>query len=233
MIHSPTAVRRLIWPGVMTLVMLVVLIGLGTWQIERMQWKDQVLADVARAEASPPNPLTANPKPFARVQVSGRLRPDLTALFGAEVRTLSRGPEMGARLITVLERDNALPILIDRGWAPTKQVRPLDQPAEEASIDGFVHPGDTASWFSATDDVAGRRFYTLDPKVIAAALGLPRAEPFVIVALGPAPAAGWPDPAKHLPQPPNNHLVYAVTWYGFAITLVVIFIVWARKGLRA
>ena len=52
-------------------------------------------------------------------------------------------------------------------------------------------------------------------------------------ALGPAPAGGWPDPAKHLPQPPNNHLIYALTWYGFAITLVVIFFVWARKGLRA
>lgn len=225
--------RRLLWPGVMTLVMLVVLIGLGTWQVARMQWKDQILAEVARAEASPPNPLTANPKPFARVKVTGRLRPTPTALFGAEVRTLPRGPEMGARLIAILDRADLPPILIDRGWVPTKRDRPIDQPEADVTIDGFVHPGDTASMFSATDDIAGRRFYTLDPKVIAAALGLARAEPFVIVALGPAPAAGWPDPAKHLPRPPNNHLIYALTWYGFAITLVVIFFVWARKGLRA
>jgi len=167
------------------------------------------------------------------VQVTGRLRPAPTALFGAEVRTVQRGPEMGARLIAILDRVDAPPILIDRGWVPTERDRPIDQPETELTIDGFVHPGDTASWFSATDDIAGRRFYTLDPKVIAAALGLTRAESFLIVALGPTPAAGWPDPAKHLPQPPNNHLVYALTWYGFAITLVVIFIVWARKGLRA
>lgn len=233
MIQSPTALRRLIWPGLTTLLMLVVLIGLGTWQVARMQWKDQILAEITRAEASPPNPLTANPKPFARVQVTGRLRPAPTALFGAEVRTVQRGPEMGARLIAILDRGDAPPILIDRGWVPTKHDRPIDQPETEVTIDGFVHPGDTASLFSATDDIAERRFYTLDAKVIAAALGLPRAEPFVIVALGPAPAGGWPDPAKHLPQPPNNHLVYALTWYGFAVTLVVIFIVWTRKGLRA
>lgn len=225
--------RRLIWPAVMTLVMLVVLIGLGTWQVARMQWKDQILAEVGRAEAFPPNPLTANPKPLARVQVTGRLRPAPTALFGAEVRTLPRGPEMGARLIAILDRGDLPPILIDRGWVPARLDRPIDVPDTEVAIDGFVHPGDTASLFSATDDIAGRRFYTLDPKVIAAALGVARAEPFVIVALGPAPAGGWPDPAKHLPRPPNNHLIYALTWYGFAVTLIVIFIVWARKGLRA
>jgi surfeit locus 1 family protein len=53
------------------------------------------------------------------------------------------------------------------------------------------------------------------------------------VALGPTPPNGYPDPAKHLPRPPNNHLSYAITWYGLAAALVVIFVVWARKALTA
>jgi surfeit locus 1 family protein len=223
---------RLIWPGLMTLVMLVVLLGLGTWQVQRMQWKQRILAEIAQAEASAPRKLPANPAPFDRVQVTGRLRPDLVALFGAEVRTLRTGPEMGARLITVLERAEDHPVLLDRGWVPLKQARSIDQPEGEVTINGFVHPGATASWFSARDDAAGRRFYTLDPAVISRSLGLRHAAPFVIVALGPTPEGGWPDPAKHLPRPPNNHLIYALTWYGFAVTLVVIFLVWARRVSR-
>ena len=43
----------------------------------------------------------------------------------------------------------------------------------------------------------------------------------------------WPDPARHLPRPPNNHLSYAITWYGLAVALLAIFIVWARKGSHA
>ena len=53
-----------------------------------------------------------------------------------------------------------------------------------------------------------------------------------LVALGPAPSQGYPDPAKHLPRPPNDHLQYALTWYGFAATLLVIFFLYARKVLR-
>ncbi len=97
-------------------------------------------------------------------------------------------------------------------------------------VEGYVHPAERAGSFSATDDVAGRHFYTLDPQVIGAALGLGRVAPFTLVAMG-APAI--PDPARHLPRPPNNHLSYAVTWFGFAITLLVIFAVYARKVVRA
>ena len=51
--------------------------------------------------------------------------------------------------------------------------------------------------------------------------------------MGPAPPERYPDPARHLPQPPNNHLSYAITWYGLAVALVVIFVLWARKVLIA
>lgn len=86
--------------------------------------------------------------------------------------------------------------------------------------------------FAATDDTELRRFYTLDPAAIGAALSLGRVAPFTLVALGPTPPEGYPDPAKRLPRPPNDHLSYAITWYSLAGTLLVVFFVYSRKVLR-
>lgn len=225
--------RRLLWPGLSVLFMLAVLLGLGTWQVERLHWKQRILAQIAHAEASPPAPLHSEPAPFAKVEVTGTLRDDLTALYGVEVRDTKTGPTLGAYLIEPLERQDGPPILVERGWVPTERTRPLEQPHGTVTFTGYVHPADRPGWFSPADDPTTRTFYTLDPPAIGAALGLPHVAPFVLVALGPQPPGLWPDPAKHLPQPPNNHLQYALTWYGLAAALVVMFVLWSRKVPRA
>ena len=225
--------RRLLWPGVMTLFMLAVLLGLGTWQVQRLHWKLAILAQIARAEAGPPVPLPAAPTPFEKVEVTGHLRDDLAATFGADVRDTPRGPVLGTQLIVPLERPGAPPILVDRGWIPDKPPHPVASTGEEVTLEGYIHPGDMPGWFSASDNPGARQFYTLDPAVIGAALGLPHVAPFVLIVMGQPPADGYPIPAQHLPQPPNNHLSYAITWYGLAVALVVIFVIWARKVLAA
>ena len=75
----------------MAAAMLAVLLGLGTWQVERLHWKLDVLAQIARAEAAPAVPLPAEPDPFTKVQVTGQLRDDLAASYGAEVRDTPAG----------------------------------------------------------------------------------------------------------------------------------------------
>lgn len=223
---------RLAVPGLMTLAMLAVLIGLGTWQVERLHWKLGILAQIARAEAGPSLPLSADPQPWTKVEVTGTLRNDLTALYGADVRDTSAGPTMGSELIVPLERENAPPLLVDRGWVPATRRGPLSQPAGPVTIVGYVRPAEKPIWFSAADDVPGRQFFTLDPQAIGHALGMAQVTSFTLVAMGPPPREGWPIPAQHLPQPPNNHLSYAITWYGLAVALVVIFFLWARKSVR-
>jgi len=225
--------RRLLWPGVMTLFMLVVLLGLGSWQVQRLQWKLGILAQIARAEAGPPVPLPDSPTPFAKVEVSGHLRDDLAATFGADVRDTPRGPVLGTHLIVPLDRAGAQPVLVDRGWIPDKPPHPVPPTGGEVTLQGYIHPGDRAGWFSASDNPGARQFYTLDPAAIAAALGLPRVAPFVLIVMGRVPPDGYPIPAQQLPQPPNNHLSYAITWYGLAVALVVIFVIWARKVMAA
>lgn len=213
--------------------MLLVLIGLGTWQVYRLHWKQSVLAQIATAEAAPPVPLTADPAPYTKVSVSGRFLFDRAALFGAEVRDTRSGPTMGAYQIVPLERDGAPPVLVDRGWVPQKRATPLNDPPGVVNVSGYIRPGETRSWFSATDDLATRQFFTLDPRAIGVALGIASPVPFTLVAMGPAVAESYPSPAQHLPRPPNNHLSYVITWYGLAVALVIVFGVWIRKASRS
>ena len=230
---APCRPRRarpsLLVPALSTLVMLAALIGLGTWQVERLAWKTALLSQIDHAEAAPAIPLPADPVPFTTVRAEGRLRQDLSVLYGAEGRSPRTGPVMGAHLITPLERPNADPLLVDRGWIPTQNV-PSGVRSETVAVEGYVRPAEHAGWFSAADDTLTRHVYTLDPQAIAAIIGLPRVAPFTLVVIGPE---GTPDPVRALPRPPNNHLSYAITWYGLTIALLVIFLLHARKVLRS
>jgi surfeit locus 1 family protein len=212
----------------MAAVMLTVLLGLGTWQVQRLHWKRGLLAQITRAEAAPAVPMPSEPEPFTKVQVTGVLRDDLSASYGAEVRDTPAGPQLGTQLIVPLDREDGDTVLVDRGWVPASRPRAIALPSGEVTLGGYVRPGDSSGLFSARDNPTTRQFYTLDPAAIGPALGLPRLASFVLVAMGPPPPEHYPDPARHLPQPPNNHLSYAITWYGLAVALVVIFVLWAR-----
>jgi surfeit locus 1 family protein len=220
--------RRLLVPTLLTLVMLPILIGLGAWQLERRAWKHAILAGIDAAESRPAIPLPQDPPQFAKVRVSGTLRNDVPALYGAEGRDLPSGPAVGGQLITPLERPDGPPVLVLRGWVPA--IPPASAPAP-ATIEGYVRLPEHPGWFTPDPELAAHRFYTLDPAAIGTALGLGRVAPFMLVALGPK-GDTFPDPAHALPRPPDNHLEYALTWFGFALILVVIFTLYARKVLR-
>ncbi len=206
---------------------LAVLIGLGWWQLQRMHWKNGVIAAIAAAEAAPPVPLADPPRTYAKVIVEGRFRHDLESFLKLEVR----GPVLGAHLVVPLEREGAPAILVDRGWVPLdRQHSPIFHPEGLVSVTAWVHPGESPGLFAATDDTVGRRFYTFDPPAIGAALGLP-VVPYALVALGGAQPM-LPDPARSLPRPTNNHLGYVVTWWGLAAALLGILAVlaWRRRS---
>jgi surfeit locus 1 family protein len=226
-------VRRLLVPTLSTAVMLAVLLALGTWQVKRLHWKLGILHQIARAEAQPPVPLGPTPAPFTKISVAGSFRPGAIAYYGSETGNTTHGLMLGAQQIAVLERPGALPILVDRGWVPLPPDPANAPPAGSATVTGYIHAPSTPGPFSAADDPKARRFYTLAPATIARALGLPAVAPFAIIAMGETPPGGAPNPAHHLPRPPNNHLEYAMTWYGFAITLLVFFVLYTRKVLRS
>ncbi len=213
--------RRLLLPAISTAIMLAILISLGVWQLERMAWKQGLLDQIARAEVQPAIDLPDTPPAFAKIRVTGRFRDDLWGLYGAQGRDTAQATLMGGQLLGVLERPSGA-ILVDLGWVPSAATHPQAGPA---TVEGFIRPAEHPGMFAATDDVRGRRFYTLDPAAIGAALGVKLA-PFTLVAIGPV---GMPDPSRALPRPPNDHFGYALTWFSFAAILAIIFALHARR----
>ncbi len=224
----------LLWPGLTTAAMLAVLVSLGVWQVHRLAWKTAMLARIDAAEAAPAVPLGADPPPFAKVRVQGRFETGARAFYGVAVHDIGQGPTMGADLLMPLRPvGGGQPVLVDRGWVPQSRDQAIPLPQGVVSVEGFVRPAQRPGLFSPRDDLATRHFYTLDPTAIGAALGIPDPLPFTLIALGGRPADElYPDPARHLPRPDNNHLSYAITWFGLAVALLVIFVVYARKVLR-
>ena len=232
--------RRIILPSFLALPVLGVLLMLGSWQAQRVGWKAALLDELAAAQAGPPGP-AESPASFAHIIATGRFRHDLEVLFGSEVR----GPVLGAALITPLEREGAVALLIERGWVPLDRAGIL-RPEGIVTVQGYMRPAEPAGRLSAADSPGLRRFHSFDPKVIGAALGLPVA-PFGLTVvrpgaarpeggLGATPASnqgGVPSPATGFPRPTNSHLGYAITWFGLALAWTAIFALWASSRIRA
>ncbi len=222
-------------PALGTVAMLALLLGLGVWQVQRLAWKEGLLAQEAAAVAAAPVPLPDHPVLFQRVSVGGRLLAASRLRFGAEVRDTPRGPVLGEQLIVPLQRDSGPPVLVDLGWVPENVEAAV--PDGPVHVTGFVREPERAGWLSARDDPAQRRFYTLDPEPMGAALGLARVAPLTLVATA-APAGGTvvagvaPQPVGAPPELPNNHLSYALTWFGLAGVLAVVFTLWVVRTLR-
>ena len=223
--------HKLAISGLSTLAMLAVLLFLGTWQVQRLAWKQAIIAALEAAERRPPVVLGAQtPAPFARVEVQGVFAPGKVAAYGSETRSIRGATVGGARLLAVLDREDGAAVLVDRGWIPDALANSLPTiAASPAVIEGYVRPAESGGMFTPAPNLAMRRFYALDPVVIGRALGVGELAPFVLVEMGPT---GIPDPVRSLPRPVNNHLIYALTWYGLAVVLVVIFVIYLRKVLR-
>jgi surfeit locus 1 family protein len=124
-------------------------------------------------------------------------------------------------------------VLVDLGWVPERSPVPVAEPAGVVNVVGYVHKTEAPGWFAGTDNPGAKLYYTLNAARIGADMGISDVASFALVAMGPLPPIGsaLPQPAQHLPQPPNNHYQYALTWFGFAIVLVFEFFFFARKRL--
>lgn len=224
--------RSLAGPACGTALLFTVLVGLGTWQVQRLEWKNQLLAEIDQAERQPAELLTASPRPFEKVTVSGRWLPSV-AHYGVEVRDTPQGPRLGSQLVVPLARLDAPAVLVLLGWVVDGGAVVL--PPGDAHVVGYVRPAEHHGWLSAGDNARTLRFFSLDPQAIGRALAVD-VEPFTVVALrdGDAKEQGsppWPAAATQLPRPLNNHLSYAFTWFALAATLLAVFGVWVRKHL--
>jgi surfeit locus 1 family protein len=222
----------LLWPGLGTAVVLAVLVLLGTWQVQRLAWKNAWIAQLRAAEAAPPEPLPARiadpaALAFRRFTATGSFAHDKAVIVGIA----ERNRQIGAFLATPLLRADSEPLWVVRGWVPYPPVPAVPEPAGEVSVTGFLMLPERRGWFTPDDKPAERRFWAVQPGVMAEAVGLTPPAPFALAALGTG--ADLPLPQRRPPQPRNDHLGYAITWFGLAAALAGFFVFWARSLLVA
>ncbi|PZF75787.1 hypothetical protein DK847_16310 [Aestuariivirga litoralis] len=217
-----------IWPVVIaTLAGFAILMALGAWQVKRLAWKEALLAQLAANAAAPPVDLptafnmsrAGSNVEFVRVTFTGTYKTD------AWMKMLSS--YQGGQGWTILEpaaSSDGWAVIVDRGKLPGQRLEHFDQPAGPQQIEGVIrtHPYGQG-FFDPANDPKGNMWYWWDVKAMLAASGLPaelRPFPFIVQLLPSATTAEFPRPEEPKADLANNHLGYAITWFGLAATLL-------------
>ncbi len=125
-------------------------------------------------------------------------------------------------------------MLVNRGFVPPERrdtASRAGQVAGETSVTGLLRLSEPKGGFLRSNDPAGDRWYSRDVQAIAAAHGLGRVAPYFIDADATPNAGGYPVGGLTIIAFPNNHLVYAVTWYTLA-GLLAGAVVWVVRDER-
>jgi surfeit locus 1 family protein len=231
--------RPQLWPSVAAAVALAVLLALGSWQVERLHWKEALIAERAAQLAAPPEPLPAQTDDwrawdFRRVSVAGEFRHEEEQLYGIEAVE----GRVGHHVLTPLVRPDGSALLVDRGWVPADRAHPAarreGQLEGEVEITGIARyrGADRPGWFTPDNQPDERLWYSYDLPALEAAVGM-ELLPVVVEADATATPGGLPQGGRTHLELPNNHLQYAITWYGLAGALVAIYVaVSLERGVR-
>jgi surfeit locus 1 family protein len=224
--------RFTLWPTLFTIPAVLFMLGLGTWQVQRLAWKT-VLIDMRRAAlAAPavPLPLTlaaAEPLDFRHVEVTGTFDHAKELYIGAFD---ARGIE-GFQIVTPMTLADGHTLLVNRGFVPgirkAPATRPDGQIAGPTQLQGILRlPNPPKGWLVPQNRPGDNFWFYVDLPTMAATDRLDQVLPFYVEA-GPAPnPGGFPIGGQTRIALPNDHLQYAITWYLFALTLTVIYFIY-------
>ena len=233
------AARPSPWLTILSLTAFVVLIALGVWQVERRTWKlaliDRVEQRIHAAAQPIPSPaswpaVTAANDEYRHVTVSGRFLHDRETLVQA---VTEEGP--GYWVLTPLQRGDGKLVLINRGFVPTERrdasTRRDGNPDGPVEITGLLRVTEPNGGFLRNNVPQHNRWYSRDVAAIAAARGLHDVAPFFIDADAGSQTEGGPIGGLTVVSFPNNHLIYALTWFALAFMLAGRLVVTFGGGL--
>jgi surfeit locus 1 family protein len=235
-------VAGLMGPGIATLILLALLVGLGKWQLDRKVWKEDLIATLQQRLASSSSALpppqrwsTLDPAQdeYRRVQFAAELVPDQEALVftsGSAFRPDVSGS--GYWVFAPARLPGGGVVVVDRGFVPEgrqdKATRAAGEVAGRVDMVGVMRWREPQSWFMPQADPAHNLWFVRDPGAIAGAKGWGEVAPFYIELESPAPPGGLPLPGPLKVNLPDDHLQYAMTWFGLAAVVAVSFAFWAR-----
>ncbi|HRY04404.1 MAG TPA: SURF1 family protein [Beijerinckiaceae bacterium] len=239
--RAADARKGLIGPAITAAVCFAILVSLGVWQLQRLAWKEALIARINTRIHQSPEPLPpraqwaglqADDYDYRHVRAKGHYLPGELLIFrGSSPIEADRNIGPGYQVMTPFAVEGGGTLIVNRGFAPLAW---KDQPAlrtappsGEVEISGLMREPEDRNAFTPADEPAKNLFYTRDPAAMAAALKLQNPAPFALDLDADPASKGWPHGGATELNIPNNHLSYAWTWFGLAATLVGVFGVWA------
>jgi surfeit locus 1 family protein len=215
-----------------TLAGLALLVGLGTWQLHRLAWKEDLIARAEAQMARPPVPLPEASglagMDFRKVAVRGSYLHDKAVAFGL---TAADG-RPGAHLVTPFRLEDGRVILVDRGWLPEDLLPPRVprglEPGGTVPLAGVVRyrADPVRNLLTPADRPGERRWFSWDIPALSAFSGAPLLPLVLVLARSEGPA-GLPRTEPVRVDFRNEHLGYALTWYGLAAALLAVYLVFS------
>lgn len=226
-------------PTLFTVPALMTLLFLGTWQVERLGWK-QALIDKLQVRSAqtpgaiPTGPLNEEDHEFLPIKVKGVY--DNAHEFLLVNRSLNG--EAGINVVTPLKLDDGTTVLVNRGWVPfemrDKDLRMDGRLEGEQTVTGllrFVKPRSTIeSWVVPDNEPKNNAWFNIDPQAMAKQAGLESFPDYYILSSDRSERGNMPRGRQWTVDVRNDHLQYAITWYSLALGLLVIYIVYHRKN---
>jgi len=230
--------RPLLVPTLWLLPGVALMVGLGIWQIERLHQKEALIASVSAGMRAAPVPLAdalrdgaANAE-WHHVTVSGHF------LHDKEAYLFSQGPmgAVGVQIITPLVQPDGKTVLVDRGFVPQAMkdpsTRPSGQVPGEITLTGVLRLSQQPGSFTPLADPKARLWFVKNVPEIAAADDVAVDAPIIVEADAAPNPGGWPKGGQTVVDFPNDHLQYALTWFGLALTLAGVYLVYHRTHGR-
>lgn len=236
--HS--AARLAIFCGLMV-VLIAALVSLGVWQVERLSWKQDLIARVDQRVHADPVPAPERPEwgkvarsadEYRHVTAEGILQNDKETLIYAST-TIGAG----YWVITPLKLADGTSTLINRGFVPTDKRDPATrsegQITSPVKITGLLRITEPKGTLIKSNDPANDRWYSRDVAAIADRRNVADVAPYFIDADATPNPSGLPVGGLTQIAFPNNHLVYATTWFALAIMAAGLLAFVARSEFRA
>lgn len=240
--------KGIILPALLTAAAFAVLVALGSWQLQRLYWKNELVDRVTLRVASPAAPLPAQTDwaglnlaewEYRPVTLRGTFDHEREALVYtvlSEPKGREKGP--GYLVLTPLHLNEGQgTVLVNRGFVPEPKRQPETraegQIPGEVEVTGLLRGPEEGNPFTPEPDPERKLFFRRDAVEIAAAYGLKGVAPFTVDADARPNAGGLPQGGETRIAFPNRHLEYALTWYGLAAGLLGVFAAWAFGRRRA
>ncbi|MDA0702340.1 MAG: SURF1 family protein [Proteobacteria bacterium] len=219
--------RGLLFPSILTVCALAILLGLGSWQLDRRDSKHALLASLQDRLAGPAielwDALPDGEAEFRRATLSGSF------LHDKEFRLLARtrNGRQGYNLVTPLRLTDGRIVLVDRGWMPDEGGA-ADRPEGPVTVEGVIRRPPEPGWAGPENLPEAGQWLYIEPTAVARASGLAVEESYYLMALA-APEGSLPRGTAAMPDLTDNHLQYAMTWCGLALALAAVFALWLGR----